>query len=222
VAIPILREASSSAEEIASDAQDSASASDGASVYSGSGAVASEAESNANDTEYDEDGSEKGKKTVAIRGRKSTRDAAPSLAAGDKDLWREGVRTGLGPGKEVFIALPRARSPGNIPYEDGTIHPNTMLFLKDLKANNERGWMKCEDLVLYPTYNVLQSHVRLVSLLRLFTVHDKDYRVAKKDWDTFVESLTAKFMEKDETIPELPAKDLVCRPHTNILVPPHP
>jgi hypothetical protein len=153
----------SSAEEIASDAQGTASASDGDSVYSGSGAVASETESNADDTEYDEHGSEKGTKTVAIRGRRNTKDAAPSLAAGNKDLWREGVRTGLGPGKEVFIALPRARSPGGIPYEDSTIHPNTMLFLKELKANNEREWMKCEDLLLYPTYKTLPSHVHLAS-----------------------------------------------------------
>ena len=39
--------------------------------------------------------------------------------------------------------------------------------------------------------------------------HDADYRASKKDWDTFVETLTEKIVEKDETIPELPAKDLV-------------
>lgn len=59
-----------------------------------------------------------------------------------KELWREGMRTGLGPGKEVFIELPKARNPGDIPYEDHTIHPNTMLFLGDLKENNNRGWFK--------------------------------------------------------------------------------
>lgn len=59
-----------------------------------------------------------------------------------KELWREGVRAGLGPGKEVFIELPQARDPGEIPYEDHTIHPNTLLFLKDLKANNDREWLK--------------------------------------------------------------------------------
>jgi len=40
-------------------------------------------------------------------------------------------------------------------------------------------------------------------------MHDADYRNSKKDWDEFVECLTEKLMEKDETIPELPAKDLV-------------
>jgi hypothetical protein len=59
-----------------------------------------------------------------------------------KELWREGVKTGLGPGKEVFIKKPKARDPGDIPYRDDTLHPNTMLFLKDLAKNNERQWLK--------------------------------------------------------------------------------
>lgn len=41
------------------------------------------------------------------------------------------------------------------------------------------------------------------------TVHDADYRTAWKDWESFVESLTEKIIEKDDTIPELPPKDLV-------------
>lgn len=40
--------------------------------------------------------------------------------------------------------------------------------------------------------------------------HDADYRTAKRDWDTFVESLTERIIDQDSTIPELPAKDLVC------------
>ncbi|KAL1956399.1 hypothetical protein VTO42DRAFT_7382 [Malbranchea cinnamomea] len=105
------------------------------------------------------------------------------------ELWREGVRTGLGPGKEVFIELPKARDPGDIPYEDRTIHPNTLLFLKDLKENNNRTWFK---------------------------MHEADYRASKKDWEIFVESFTEKISEKDSTIPELPAKDLVFRIHRDI------
>jgi hypothetical protein len=42
-----------------------------------------------------------------------------------------------------------------------------------------------------------------------FVAHDADYRASKKDWETFVESLTEKITEQDGTIPELPAKDLV-------------
>lgn len=40
-------------------------------------------------------------------------------------------------------------------------------------------------------------------------VHDADYRQSKKDFDAFVEKMTEKLTEIDETIPELPPKDLV-------------
>lgn len=40
-------------------------------------------------------------------------------------------------------------------------------------------------------------------------MHDPDYRVAQKDWASFVESLTQKIIEADETVPELPVKDVV-------------
>ncbi|KKZ65256.1 hypothetical protein EMCG_08906 [[Emmonsia] crescens] len=130
------------------------------------------------------------KKTVTAQ--TSTKEKAGSSAKKaekGKELWREGVKAGLGPGKEVFIKLPKARDAGDTPYEDNTIHPNTMLFLKDLKENNQREWLK---------------------------MHDADFRTSKRDWDTFVESLTEKIMEKDSTIPELPAKDLVFRIYRDI------
>ncbi|EEH16393.2 hypothetical protein PABG_06480 [Paracoccidioides brasiliensis Pb03] len=130
------------------------------------------------------------RKTTAAQDSKET-GAGSSAAQRRKgnELWREGVKAGLGPGKEVFIKLPKARDAGDTPYEDGTIHPNTLLFLKDLKENNEREWFK---------------------------MHDADFRTSKRDWDTFVESLTEKIMEKDSTIPELPAKDLVFRIYRDI------
>ncbi|PGH13205.1 hypothetical protein AJ79_03762 [Helicocarpus griseus UAMH5409] len=129
---------------------------------------------------------------AAGRKRKNTGDEAGTSSTKErkgKELWREGVKAGLGPGKEVFIKLPKARDAGDTPYEDGTIHPNTMLFLKDLKKNNQREWFK---------------------------THDADFRTSKRDWDTFVESLTEKIIEKDSTIPELPAKDLVFRIYRDI------
>ncbi|RHZ53766.1 hypothetical protein CDV55_104146 [Aspergillus turcosus] len=116
-----------------------------------------------------------------------TEEIAASLK--DKELWREGVSTGLGPGKEVFIRKPKARDPGNVPYQDHTLHPNTLLFLQDLAKHNDRQWLKA---------------------------HDADYRASKKDWETFVESLTEKISELDNTIPELPAKDIVFRIHRDI------
>ncbi|KAL8935145.1 MAG: hypothetical protein Q9216_005569 [Gyalolechia sp. 2 TL-2023] len=98
-----------------------------------------------------------------------------------KELWRPGVKSDLAPGEEVFIKLPKARGDGGVAYREGIIHPNTMLFLGDLKANNEREWLK---------------------------VHDADYRQSKKDFDAFVEKMTEKLTGIDETIPELPPKDL--------------
>lgn len=112
-----------------------------------------------------------------------------------KELWRPGVTTDAAPGEEVIIKLPKARQPGKTPYKDDTIHPNTMLFLKDLKDNNDREWLK---------------------------VHDADYRQSKKDFDSFIESLTEKIIEQDDTIPELPAKDLVFRIYRDIRFSPDP
>ena len=48
----------------------------------------------------------------------------------------------------------------------------------------------------------------------MLVVHDADYRQSQRDWDSFVENLTEKIIEKDETIPELPPKDLVSILHT--------
>lgn len=48
------------------------------------------------------------------------------------------------------------------------------------------------------------------------TVHDPDYRTSWNDWSTFVESLSEKIAEKDETIPELPVKHLVFRIYRDI------
>jgi hypothetical protein len=49
-------------------------------------------------------------------------------------------------------------------------------------------------------------------------VHDPDYRTAQKDWASFVESLTQKIIEVDETVPELPVKDVVSQRSTNAIL----
>ncbi len=46
-------------------------------------------------------------------------------------------------------------------------------------------------------------------------MHDPDYRQSWKDWESFVEALTEKISELDETIPELPPKDLVSNAHSD-------
>lgn len=77
--------------------------------------------------------------------KKSTPKSQPSSAAVQSkgaEIWRPGVKTGLGPGTQVVIKKPKARAAGKIPYQDDTIHPNTLLFLADLKANNDRQWLK--------------------------------------------------------------------------------
>ena len=110
-----------------------------------------------------------------------------------QELWRPGVK--VSSEGAVFIPLPKARSAGSTPYKDTTIHPNTLAFLSDLRANNDREWLK---------------------------VHDADYRQSKSDWDNFVSSLTEKIIEKDETIPELPPKDLTFRIYRDIRFSPDP
>lgn len=62
------------------------------------------------------------------------------------ELWRPGVTTGLEAGTQVVIKKPKARDAGETPYTDDTIHPNTLLFLEDLAANNDRAWLKSESL----------------------------------------------------------------------------
>ncbi|KAG6991421.1 hypothetical protein G7Y79_00052g087610 [Physcia stellaris] len=106
-----------------------------------------------------------------------------------QELWRPGVKSKLAPGEAVFVPLPKAREEGKIKYRDDWIHGNTMLFLGELKKNNDREWLK---------------------------IHDADYRQSKKDFDSFVECLTEKVIEKDETIPELPAKDLTFRIYRDV------
>lgn len=40
-------------------------------------------------------------------------------------------------------------------------------------------------------------------------MHDAVFRQAEKDWYSFVEKLTEKLIEVDDTVPELPVKDVV-------------
>lgn len=40
-------------------------------------------------------------------------------------------------------------------------------------------------------------------------MHDPDFRQSWKDWESLVDVLSEKISEIDETVPELPPKDLV-------------
>ena len=100
----------------------------------------SEAEDEADEDEYD---STEDTRRRRNQGRKATNGVGRlSKPTKGQELWRPGVKTGLAPGEAVFIKLPKAREAGKTPYEDDTIHPNTMEFLGDLKENNDREWLK--------------------------------------------------------------------------------
>ncbi|RDA89819.1 hypothetical protein CP533_3020 [Ophiocordyceps camponoti-saundersi (nom. inval.)] len=93
------------------------------------------------------------------------------------------------PPKVKIIPLEKLRDEGGVSYEDDKLHKNSLLFLKDLKANNKRSWLKA---------------------------HDGEYRRALKDWQSFVEEATQRVIQVDETVPELPAKDVIFRIHRDI------
>lgn len=69
--------------------------------------------------------------------------------ADQKELWRPGAK--LTPGTQLIIKKPKAREAGDTLYLDETLHPNTMLFLRDLAANNDRQWLKSTSIT--PTFS---------------------------------------------------------------------
>lgn len=138
----------------------------------------------------EEDASEEDEKPRKRKSLGSTKSIpAKKIKVNGGELWREGVKSHLEPGKEVFIELPKARPAGTTAYSDDRIHPNTMLFLTDLKQNNDRIWLK---------------------------THDADFRQSEKDWKSFVEALSEKLIDVDDTIPELPVKDVVYRIYRDV------
>ena len=146
------------------------------------------------DDDYESEEDKKKARKKSGSAKKSQGVVAGIVDAG-KNLWREGVKTGLGPGKSVFIAKPKPKSDGGVKYAPERIHPNTIEFLRDLKKNNDREWLK---------------------------MHDPDYRQSWRDWESFVEALSEKIAEIDETVPELPPKDLVFRIYRDVRFSPDP
>jgi hypothetical protein len=93
------------------------------------------------ESDFEEDDGEIARPSKKAKGT-STKGTKPPATSGE--LWRPGVKTGLGPGTQVVIKKPKAREAGSTPYTDEKVHPNTMLFLEDLAANNDRQWLKSE------------------------------------------------------------------------------
>jgi hypothetical protein len=136
---------SSAAEEEASGYDD-----EDKSVVHASSATPSPSPSEDED-DYDSDSAsrKRGKRPTQKRQSDKSSAAATPTSGGriiekGKEIWRQGVKAGLGPGKAVFIERPKPRGDGGIKYVPERIHPNTMAFLADLNKNNEREWMKCE------------------------------------------------------------------------------
>ena len=108
------------------------------------------------------------------------------------------------PMKVTIIPLEKMRDTDGIEYQDFNLHKNTLLFLRDLKANNQRPWLKCKSVNVTP------------ETWLTYIAHDGEYRRALKDWNSFVERTSESVIEADETIPELPIKDLSFRIHRDI------
>ncbi|KAK5133140.1 hypothetical protein LTR08_008164 [Meristemomyces frigidus] len=169
---------------------DSESGADEASDFENSGekVASSEAEINIDD---DDDDDESEGEPKSRKKSKSGNGVASSTTIRTKggELWRPGVKAGLGPGNQVVIKKPQARKAGKTPYSDETIHPNSMLFLADLKENNDRVWLK---------------------------MHDADFRASERDWFSFVEKITERLTGIDDTVPELPVKDIIFRIYRDV------
>ncbi|KAG6008459.1 hypothetical protein E4U21_004481 [Claviceps maximensis] len=127
---------------------------------------------NDHDDDYDDEVGDNGKK-------KEDEEASDDDDDDDDDA----------PRKVEIIPLEKMRDTGGVDYADYKVHRNTLLFLKDLKANNKRAWLKS---------------------------HDGEYRRALKDWQSFVETATQTVIHVDETVPELPFKDVFFRIYRDI------
>jgi len=149
------------------------------------------------DDDFNEDSSGAGSKQISTKAKKRGRPAIVKTQMkvpvrggkpkddGDDDEDEDDDEES----RVTFIPLPKLRDEGGIDYEPERIHPNTLAFLKDLKANNKRSWLK---------------------------LHDAEYRRSLKDWESFVESITEKITEVDETVPELPLKDVIFRIYRDV------
>jgi Conserved hypothetical protein (DUF2461) len=142
----------------------SATAADSPSTRRQSGRVKKEAlnyqESDVEEAESDEEFTADASESEAAE---EPDDAEPSETGDDygsdeevlkKKGWTK--KKGKGGRVEMVIALPTIKDPGDTPYEDERIHPNTLDFLRDLKKNNRREWLKFHDA---PYRSVRPSHL---------------------------------------------------------------
>lgn len=96
----------------------------------GNGGQNSSASSDSEPEEAYESESDEPKSSRKRSAPKTKTTSSAAIRTKGSELWRPGVKAGLGAGKQVVIKKPKARPAGKTPYQDETIHPNTLLFLK--------------------------------------------------------------------------------------------
>lgn len=119
----------------------------------------------------------------------------------------------------TFTPHVKMRDTGGVPYQDDRLHKNTLLFLKDLKANNKRTWLKCklkgEEIKTRESQKLHASEPLEDSdggaNLSPWLANDEEYRRSLTDWNTYVETIQERIINIDPTIPELPLKDIIFR-----------
>ncbi|KAI9373621.1 hypothetical protein BJX61DRAFT_533018 [Aspergillus egyptiacus] len=93
------------------------------------------------------------------------------------------------PRKVTVIPYEKLRPLDGVEYSDARVHRNTVLYLIDLRTNNNRVWFKS---------------------------HEREFRRAMKDWESFVETLAPKIIAFDATISDLPPRDIIFRIYRDV------
>lgn len=107
-------------------------------------------------------------------------------------------KLGLGPGKQVIIKKPKARPAGSTPYTDETIHPNTLLFLADLKVNNNREWLKCKFDPLFVSFDRMSLSSKYIARLRLAMIEKHETKRLQIARYSYIE--TRKIIQRLEVV----------------------
>ncbi|KAH7370936.1 hypothetical protein BKA65DRAFT_489523 [Rhexocercosporidium sp. MPI-PUGE-AT-0058] len=143
------------------------------------GAAKSESEAEMDEPDEEEEDEDEDSE-VEMKGKKSSLKS--SLKGWKKTTTSDGR-------EQMVIDIPGLKDAGDTPYVDNRIHMNTLEFLKELKRNNKREWLK---------------------------FHDVPFRQAEKDFQSFVGELSAIVCETDPTVPDLAVKDIIYRIHRDM------
>ncbi|PVH76079.1 hypothetical protein DL98DRAFT_518200 [Cadophora sp. DSE1049] len=133
-------------------------------------------------SEDDQDSDADSEVEVKAKGKGKGKGTKSSLQGWKKTITSNGV-------EQMVIDIPGEKDAGDTPYQDGRIHANTLEFLRELKRNNKRDWLK---------------------------FHDAPFRQAEKDFQSFVAELSTIVCKTDPTVPDLPVKDIIYRIHRDM------